>query len=64
MSSFQTVCKMDEDSFVMERAVSWTWAAAMMRSDKEPLDLVFLMVLRDLTDVSALSTNFRELHQL
>ena len=39
------------------------WAAAMMRSDKEPLDLVFLMVLRDLTDVSALSTDFRELHQ-
>ena len=40
------------------------WAAAMMRSDKEPLDLVFLMVLRDLTDVSALSTYFHELHQL
>ena len=24
MSSFQTVCEMDEDSFVMERTVSWT----------------------------------------
>ena len=39
------------------------WAAAMMRSDKEPLDLVFLMVLRDLTNVSVLSTDFHELHQ-
>ena len=47
-----TVCQVSEDTSSMERMVTWPVGNQMLKNDKEPLDLVFLMCLRDLTDVS------------
>ena len=44
----------------MKIPLEWTgqslgqWATNMLRNDKAPLDLLFLVVLRDLTDVSTI----------
>ena len=46
----------------MKIPLEWTgqsleqWATNMLRNDKAPLDLLFLMILRDLTDVSAINS--------
>ena len=47
-----TVCQVSEIPLQWKGWSPGQWATKMLKNDKEPLDLVFLMCLRDLTDVS------------